>query len=181
MIFGAKVRGRGVDIIKTKVSLVEVNRNPRTEENQAGNHHTVVFSRGWTAPSAHMGNRYLNGGSHLKLGLAQTHHSYLALVLHKSVSADMEAPIDWLVGWLCFTSHRQRSHLEMVPPFTVPCEGREARWLHRSDRESNTELSLGRTGIPESSCELVLVLSGGGGVILVPSPVPLSQFLNLFG
>ena len=30
------------------------------------------------------------------------------------------------VGWLCFTSHRQRGHLEMTPPFTVPCEGREA-------------------------------------------------------
>ena len=35
------------------------------------------------------------------------------------------------VGWLCFTSHRQRGHLEMAPPFTVPCEGREARFLHR--------------------------------------------------
>ena len=28
---------------------------------------------------------------------------------------------------LCFTSHRQRGHLEKAPPFTVPCEGREAR------------------------------------------------------
>ena len=25
-------------------------------------------------------------------------------------------------GWLCFTSHRQRGHLEMASPFTVPCE-----------------------------------------------------------
>ena len=32
-----------------------------------------------------------------------------------------------LVGWLCLTSHRQRGHLETTPPFTVPCEGREAR------------------------------------------------------
>ena len=32
-----------------------------------------------------------------------------------------------LVGWLCFTSHRQRGHLETAPPFTVACEGREAR------------------------------------------------------
>ena len=32
-----------------------------------------------------------------------------------------------LVGWLCFTSHRQRDHLEMAPPFTVPCEGCKAR------------------------------------------------------
>ena len=31
----------------------------------------------------------------------------------------------WLVG--CLTSHRQRGHLETAPPFTVPCEGREAR------------------------------------------------------
>ena len=26
---------------------------------------------------------------------------------------------------LCFTSYRQRGHLETAPPFTVPCEGRE--------------------------------------------------------
>ena len=32
----------------------------------------------------------------------------------------------WL-GWLCFTSHRQRCYLETAPPLTVPCEGREAR------------------------------------------------------
>ena len=28
---------------------------------------------------------------------------------------------------LCFTSHRQLGHLEMAPPFTVPCTGLEAR------------------------------------------------------
>ena len=32
-----------------------------------------------------------------------------------------------LVCWLCLTSHRQRGHLETAPPFTVSCEGREAR------------------------------------------------------
>ena len=32
-----------------------------------------------------------------------------------------------LVGWLFLTSHRQRGHLETAPPFTVPCEGSEAR------------------------------------------------------
>ena len=31
------------------------------------------------------------------------------------------------VRWLCFTSHRQRGHLKTAPPFTVPCERREAR------------------------------------------------------
>ena len=41
------------------------------------------------------------------------------------------------MGWLCFTSHRQRGHLETAPPFSVPCEGREALLLHRSHRESN--------------------------------------------
>ena len=25
-----------------------------------------------------------------------------------------------LVGWLCFTSHRQQGHLETAPPFTIP-------------------------------------------------------------
>ena len=28
---------------------------------------------------------------------------------------------------LCFTSLQQRGHFETAPPFTVPCEGREAR------------------------------------------------------
>ena len=44
---------------------------------------------------------------------------------------------------LYFTSHRQRGHLETAPPFTVPCEGREARFLHRSHRESNPGPSRG--------------------------------------
>ena len=42
-----------------------------------------------------------------------------------------------LVGCLCFASHGQRGHLETGPPFTVPCEGREAWFIHRSHRESN--------------------------------------------
>ena len=37
-----------------------------------------------------------------------------------------------VVGWFCFTSHRQRGHLEMAPPFTALCEGREAWFLHCS-------------------------------------------------
>ena len=49
----------------------------------------------------------------------------------------------WLVGWLCLTSHRQRGHLETAPPFTVPCEGREARYIHRSDRDLNPGPSHG--------------------------------------
>ena len=48
-----------------------------------------------------------------------------------------------MVGWLCFTSHRQRGHLETAPPFTVPCDGHEARFLHRSHGESNPRPSHG--------------------------------------
>ena len=33
----------------------------------------------------------------------------------------------YMVGWLCLTFHRQRGHLERASPFTVSCEGREAR------------------------------------------------------
>ena len=51
-------------------------------------------------------------------------------------------PFGWLVGWfvcwLFLTSYRQRGHLETVPPFTVPFGGREAWFLHRPHRESNT-------------------------------------------
>ena len=46
-------------------------------------------------------------------------------------------------GWQCFTSHRQRGHLETAPPFAVPYEGREARFSHRSHRESNPRSSCG--------------------------------------
>ena len=48
-----------------------------------------------------------------------------------------------MVGWLCSAPHRQRGHLETAPPFTVPCEGREARFIHRSQRESNPGPSRG--------------------------------------
>ena len=50
---------------------------------------------------------------------------------------------DCPVGWLIFTSHRQRGHLETASPFSVPCEGREARLTHRSHRESNPGPSRG--------------------------------------
>ena len=38
-----------------------------------------------------------------------------------------------LVGWLvgCIL-HQQGGHLKAVPPFTIPCERREDRFLHRS-------------------------------------------------
>ena len=35
-----------------------------------------------------------------------------------------------LVGWLCLTSHRQQGHLITAPPLNVPCNGREAQFLH---------------------------------------------------
>ena len=48
------------------------------------------------------------------------------------------------VGWLCLMSHRQQDYLEMAPPFTVPCEGREARFLHRPHRDPNPRSLHGR-------------------------------------
>ena len=51
--------------------------------------------------------------------------------------------VNWSVGWLFFTPHRQRGHLETAPPFTVPCEGRGARFVHLSHRESNPGPSQG--------------------------------------
>ena len=40
-------------------------------------------------------------------------------------------------------SNQQPGHLETVPPFTVPCEGCEARFLHCPHRESNPGSLLG--------------------------------------
>ena len=48
--------------------------------------------------------------------------------------------LSFMVGWLCLTSHR-RGHLETAPPFTVPCEGREAR---KKTYLKNTTLTLNR-------------------------------------
>ena len=42
----------------------------------------------------------------------------------------------WLVGWLVYVPLTARSFRD-APPFIIPCEGREARFLHRSNRESN--------------------------------------------
>ena len=44
---------------------------------------------------------------------------------------------------LCLTSLQQPGHIETAPPFTVPCEGREAWLIHRSHRESNPGPSRG--------------------------------------
>ena len=44
-----------------------------------------------------------------------------------------------LFFWLCLTFHRQRGHLETAPPITIPCEGREGRFLYLPHRESNPE------------------------------------------
>ena len=38
-----------------------------------------------------------------------------------------------LVVCLYFMFHRQPGHLETAPPFTVPCEGCEARFSHHSN------------------------------------------------
>ena len=62
---------------------------------------------------------------------------------NKRVSIHNYVYIVGKVGWLCLTSHRQRGHLEMAPLSTVPCEGREARFLHRPNRESNPGLLRG--------------------------------------
>ena len=40
---------------------------------------------------------------------------------------DININVKCLNSCLCFTSLQQRGHLEKAPPFTVPCEGREAR------------------------------------------------------
>ena len=53
--------------------------------------------------------------------------SYTADKLESGKNILSQGKLSWLVGWLCFTSHRQRGHLETAPPFTVPCEGSEAR------------------------------------------------------
>ena len=68
------------------------------------------------------------------------HDTKRSLLLDNSLSY---SGFVWLVVWLCLTSHRQLVHLETAPTFTVPCEGREARFLHCPHRESNPGLLRG--------------------------------------
>ena len=78
-----------------------------------------------------------------------------------------------LVGWLCFTSHRQRSHLETAPPFTVPCKGREAQFLHRPHRELNPESLRGSPSHNRCATSAPPVNCCRSGVA-----VPLSELLH---
>ena len=78
---------------------------------------------------------------YLSFEFSVNHIYYFLKAMHFSISYLNKIPIfslntstelslgsvGWLVGWLSVTSHRQRGHLETAPPFTVPCEGREAR------------------------------------------------------
>ena len=50
----------------------------------------------------------------------QFHHSRLKTARFSTIESGQHY-------WLCLASHRQRGHLETVPPFSVPCEGRVAR------------------------------------------------------
>ena len=61
-----------------------------------------------------------------------------------------------LVGWLCLTSHGQQGHLETALPYTVPCEGREAQFLHCPHRESKPRVK-GQTILSDSVIVIVFV------------------------
>ena len=94
----------------------------------------------------------------IKSGLKLVKHSHriahVLLIVQQRVITDIlkNTPITYKVidahryprsGWLCFMSHRQRDHLETTTPFTVPCKGWEAQFLHRSRRVSNPGPSRG--------------------------------------
>ena len=54
-----------------------------------------------------------------------------AIIFYQVFRREKKRKLQHLFVCLCFTSLQQRSHLETAPPFTVPCEGREARKIHR--------------------------------------------------
>ena len=64
-----------------------------------------------------------------------------------------------MVDWLCFTSHQQQGHLETAPPFTVPCEGHEARFLHRSHWESNPSRRVAVHYTTATPCQLCKIIT----------------------
>ena len=68
------------------------------------------------------------------LGLTQPRNPSLTFYTHTHTAnaqlydtAVVESIVPSKLVCLCFTFHRQRGHLETAPPFTVTCEGREAR------------------------------------------------------
>ena len=52
--------------------------------------------------------------------------TWFKFIIICSTKSGIEHCIIGLFVCLCFTSPQQRGHLETAPPFTVPCEGREA-------------------------------------------------------
>ena len=57
-----------------------------------------------------------------------TSYLFSTAILTNTDTDVMSIHLKWLIGSMCFTSHRQRVHLETAPPLTVPCEGSEARF-----------------------------------------------------
>ena len=83
---------------------------------------------------------------HLHLHPCDYHHiqeneKLISILFHKPVTHKMTSWMQFDVcGWLCFTSHLQRGHLETAPPFTAPCEGREARFSPTGNRPRGHQL-----------------------------------------
>ena len=89
----------------------------------------------------HIGTVFVNFyANNLSLDVSLTHERMIASI---NEPIHTRARFVGLFVCLCLTSHRQRGHLETATPFTVPCEGREARQIHRSDRELNPGPSHG--------------------------------------
>ena len=61
---------------------------------------------------------------------------------------------EYLFVCLCFMSLQQLGHLETATPFTVPCEGREARQIHRFYRESNPGRRMAVNYATAAACKL---------------------------
>ena len=81
----------------------------------------VVFSEVIQRRHPHL----LSLAKDVKLGFYTVHTGNRTLGCCVAVHYTTAAPRQFVC--LCFTSHRQRGHLETAPRFTVPCEGRGAR------------------------------------------------------
>ena len=70
----------------------------------------------------------------------------------------------------CFTSHRQPGHLETAPPFTVPCEGCEARFFQPCRHVAVLYTTAAPRKLHAQRCETSIYLNkknsveGGGGI-----------------
>ena len=96
----------------------------------------------------------------------ETNLNNVYVLVHFNIHLKEVSAYLMIKSWLCLASHRQQGYFGTTPPFTVPCEGHEAKFLHCSHWVLNPGLSRGRP--LHNSCT-------------TPAPLIISNSISLWG